>query len=102
MYCGRVSIEEHRKLGGIPEIDVSFQYLKGYFLSPGESSLLYGRYKSGEILSGEIKAMLYEKLSRRIEEFQRRYEKVSRKDIMKVIMLNDAMDIETLLDRLGF
>ena len=46
--------------------------------------------------------MLYEKLSRRIEEFQRRYEKVSRKDIMKVIMLNDAMDIETLLDRLGF
>ena len=98
---GRVSIDEHRKLGGIPEIDVSFQYLKGYFLSPEESNMLYGRYKKGEILSGEIKSMLYEKLSQRIEEFQRRYEKVSRKDIMKVIMLNGTIDMETLLDQIG-
>lgn len=95
---GRISVEEHRKLGGIPEIDVSYQYLKSYFLSPEESELLYGQYKEGKVLSGELKTMLFERLSQRIEQFQKNYEKVGKREIMKVIMLNESFDLEALLD----
>lgn len=98
---GRISVDEHRKLGGIPEIDVSYQYLKSYFLTPAESNLLYEEYKRGEILSGEMKSMLYDKLSHRIEEFQKKYERVGRKEIMGVMTFNDSFDMETLLDSVG-
>ncbi|MEM0155562.1 MAG: tryptophan--tRNA ligase [Thermoplasmataceae archaeon] len=98
---GRVSIEEHRKLGGIPEIDVSFQYLKSYFLSPKDSENLYARYKSGEILTGELKTMLFERISKRIEDFQSKYEKIGRKEIMQVLMVNTQVDLDYIFDRLG-
>lgn len=98
---GRVSVEEHRKLGGIPEIDVSFQYLKSYFLSPRDSSDLYARYKSGGILTGEIKTMLFERISKRIEDFQSKYEKIGRKEISQVLMVNTQIDLDSIFDGLG-
>lgn len=97
---GRTSIEEHRRLGGVPEVDISFLYLKSYFLNDKESNDLYQSYKSGELLSGDLKQMLFDKVTPRIHEFRERYEKVSIQDLKKAIMVNEDIDIEKLLKKM--
>jgi len=61
---GQTSVEEHRKLGGNPDIDVSYQYLRIFF-EPDDNKLksIYNDYKSGKMLSGELKAILIEKMN---------------------------------------
>ncbi|MBI5635823.1 tryptophan--tRNA ligase [Candidatus Micrarchaeota archaeon] len=61
---GRDTIEEHRKLGGNPGVDVSFQMLK-YGLEPDDKKLqsIHDEYKSGKLLSGELKQILIEKIT---------------------------------------
>ena len=51
---GQATVEEHRKLGGNPDIDVSFQWLKILF-EPDDKKLaqLEEQYRSGELLTGE-------------------------------------------------
>ncbi len=61
---GQLDIEQHRKLGGNPDIDVSYQYLRIFF-EPNDDKLktIYEDYKSGKLLSGELKAILIEKIN---------------------------------------
>ena len=58
---GQVDIEKHRELGGNPDIDVSFQYLRIFF-EPNDEKLkkIYEDYKSGKMLTGELKSILIE------------------------------------------
>jgi tryptophanyl-tRNA synthetase len=60
---GQDSVEKHRELGGNPDIDVSFQWLK--YFEPSDEKLreIEEKYRSGELLSGELKAMLIEKIN---------------------------------------
>jgi tryptophanyl-tRNA synthetase len=59
---GQSTVEEHRRLGGDPDIDVAFQYLK-FFFEEDDAALEEVRrsYVAGDILSGEIKAMTIDK-----------------------------------------
>ena len=61
---GQSTIEEHRRLGGNPDIDVAFQYLR-FFFEEDDVALEEIRrgYVSGDILSGELKSMTVEKAS---------------------------------------
>ena len=61
---GQPDIEQHRKLGGNPDIDVSYQYLRIFF-EPDDDKLktIYENYKSGKLLSGELKAILIDKIN---------------------------------------
>ena len=61
---GRDTIEEHRKKGGNPDIDVSFQYLKMFF-EPNDEKLkkIHDEYKSGKMLTSELKDILIEKIN---------------------------------------
>lgn len=61
---GQPTLEEHRKKGGNTTVDVSFQYLKLFF-EPDDNKLadIKQHYESGELLTGELKAILIEKLS---------------------------------------
>lgn len=61
---GQPDIEQHRKLGGNPDIDVSYQYLRIFF-EPDDEKLktIYEDYKSGKLLSGELKAILIGKIN---------------------------------------
>lgn len=61
---GQPDITQHKKLGGNPDIDVSYQYLRIFF-EPDDSKLrtIYDDYRSGRLLSGEIKAILIEKIN---------------------------------------
>ncbi|MBW2995136.1 tryptophan--tRNA ligase, partial [Candidatus Woesearchaeota archaeon] len=47
---GQATVEEHRKKGGNPDIDVSFQYLK-FLFEPDDKKLqqIYDDYKSGKM-----------------------------------------------------
>ena len=73
---GQPDIEQHRKLGGNPDIDVSYQYLRIFF-EPDDNKLksIYDDYKSGKMLTGELKAILIEKMNVFLEVHQERREK---------------------------
>ena len=61
---GRETIEEHRKKGGNPDVDVSFQYLKFFFESNDKKlKKIYDEYKSGKMLTSELKNILIEKIN---------------------------------------
>lgn len=72
---GRETIEEHRKKGGNPDIDVSFQYLKMFF-EPDDKKLeqIYNDYQSGKMLTSELKDYLIEKINAFLSEHQKRRE----------------------------
>ncbi|MDO8528946.1 MAG: tryptophan--tRNA ligase [Nanoarchaeota archaeon] len=82
---GRDSIEEHRKKGGNPDIDVSFQYLRMLF-EPNDEKLkkIYEEYKSGTMLTSELKMILIEKINAFLKEHQRK-RKLAEKQVGKFL-----------------
>lgn len=73
---GQATVEEHRKLGGNPDIDVSFQWLKILF-EPDDKKLaeLEAQYRTGHLLTGELKAYLIEKANAFLEDHRAKREK---------------------------
>ncbi len=61
---GRVDLAEHREKGGDPEVDVAYQLLH-YFLEPDDDAVerLAREYRSGELLSGELKEYAADRLA---------------------------------------
>jgi tryptophanyl-tRNA synthetase len=60
---GQPTVELHRKLGGNPDVDVSFQWLKILFEENDQKiKKIEEDYRSGKLLTGELKDMLIEKL----------------------------------------
>jgi tryptophanyl-tRNA synthetase len=82
---GQATIEEHRKKGGNPDIDVSFQYLQMFF-EPDDEKLkkIYDDYKSGKLLTSELKKILIEKINAFLKEHQKR-RKEAKKQIDKFL-----------------
>jgi|APSaa5957512622_1039677.scaffolds.fasta_scaffold27985_2 tryptophanyl-tRNA synthetase len=85
---GQETIEQHRKLGGDVETDVSFQYLKMFF-EPDDKKLakIEKDYKSGKLLSGELKQILIEKVNSFLEQHQKAKQK-AKKDLDKFLIKN--------------
>ncbi|GFN40852.1 MAG: tryptophan--tRNA ligase [Marine Group I thaumarchaeote] len=73
---GQPDVDQHRKLGGNPDIDVSYQYLRIFF-EPDDNALkkIYDEYKSGKLLTGELKAILIEKINGFLKVHQEKREK---------------------------
>ena len=61
---GQATVEEHRAKGGNPDVDVAFQYHR-YFFEEDDNELerIRSEYVSGELLTGEMKAICVEKTS---------------------------------------
>jgi tryptophanyl-tRNA synthetase len=77
---GQPTIELHRKLGGNPDIDVSFQWLKTLFEEDDNKlKKIEEDYRSGKLLTGELKEILIEKLVKFLQEHQRRREEAKEK-----------------------
>ena len=72
---GQATIEEHRKKGGNPDVDVSFQYLKMFF-EPDDAKLkkIEEDYRKGKLLTGELKVYLIEKINSFLKEHQKKRE----------------------------
>jgi tryptophanyl-tRNA synthetase len=83
---GGDTLEEHRKKGGNPEVDVSFQYLR-FFFEPDDRKLqkIYDDYKSGKMLTGELKEILIEKINAFLKEHQKKRQ-VAKKQIDKFLL----------------
>ncbi len=85
---GQKTLDEHRKKGGNPDVDVSFIYLQSLFLTDKESKKIYKDYKAGKILSGELKSLFLEHALKFINQFQKNLKKVSQKNVDKAILTN--------------
>jgi len=73
---GQPDIEQHRKLGGNPDTDVSYQYLKIFFETDDiRLKKIYDDYKSGKLLTGELKQILIEKINHFLKTHQENREK---------------------------
>jgi tryptophanyl-tRNA synthetase len=71
---GKDTIDEHRRFGGNPDIDVSYQWLRVFEEDDKVLKKIYDDYKSGVLLSGELKNLLIVKLSAFLTEHQKRRE----------------------------
>ncbi len=82
---GKETMKEHREKGGDPDVDVSFQYLRMFF-EPDDKKLqkIHDDYKSGKLLTSELKEYLIKKINTFLKEHQRRREK-AKKQINKFI-----------------
>ena len=82
---GRSTLEEHRKKGGNPDIDVSYQYLTFFEEDDKKLESIYNDYKSGKLLSGELKEILIEKLNKFLKNHQKNREK-AKKQVSRFIL----------------
>jgi len=60
---GKDTLEEHKKHGGNPDVDVAFQYLK-FLFEPNDKKLqkIHNDYKSGKLLTSKLKKILIKKI----------------------------------------
>ncbi|KAK2883376.1 hypothetical protein FQN49_000016 [Arthroderma sp. PD_2] len=88
---GRETVEEHRRLGGNPDVDVSYQYIS-YFDDDDENlKKIAEDYRKGELLTGELKKMAITLLQEHVKEFQERRKKVT-DDVLKQFMTPRKLD----------
>lgn len=84
---GKDTLEEHRKHGGNPDIDVAFQMLY-YMFEPDDKKIekIKQDYKSGSLLSGELKQIAIEKITKFLKDHQKRRE-LAKKQVDKFLNL---------------
>ena len=65
---GQSTIEEHRRLGGNPDIDVAYQYMM-YFFEHDDKHLaeINSDYRNGKILAGDMKQLCIDKATEWME-----------------------------------
>jgi len=70
-------MEEHRRLGGNPDVDVAYQYL-GFLLEDDEKyAKLAVDYRSGELSTAEMKDLCIEEVTNLVKRFQEAKAKVT-------------------------
>ena len=95
---GQPTVEEHRKLGGNPEIDISCQYLKYFFLNEEDTNKLFEDYRAGKLLSGEVKNMLFTHLSEFVNKFRENKNKID-ETIFNNCILKNSTDLKSLFKK---
>ena len=82
---GRESLEEHRKLGGNTDVDVAYTYLSYFLEDDAELEELGNKYRSGELLTGEMKQRCVAELQKFVGAFQERRAQVTH-EVMREYM----------------
>lgn len=72
---GRDTVEEHRKKGGNPDIDIPYQWLTFFEEDDKKLKKIYDEYKSGKLLSGELKQILIDGINAFLKVHQKNREK---------------------------
>ena len=72
---GQDTVEEHRKKGGNPDIDIPYQWLTFFEKDDKKLKEIREDYTSGKLLTGELKAILIEKINTFLKEHQKKREK---------------------------
>jgi len=83
---GQATTEEHRKKGGNPDVDVSFQYLRMFF-EPDDKKLakIEKDYRAGKLLTGELKKILIDKINNFLKQHQKKRE-LAKKQVGKFLI----------------
>lgn len=70
---GQETIAEHKKKGGNPDVDTAFLYLK-YFIQEDDKKLdkIYEKYKSGEMLTSELKDYTIKAILKFMKDFRKK------------------------------
>ncbi|MFH1331840.1 MAG: tryptophan--tRNA ligase [archaeon] len=84
---GRDSVKEHREKGGNPDVDVSYQWLTFFEENDKKLEEIYHAYKNGDMLTGELKHILIEKINSFLKEHQRKKEQA--KKVLDNFILKD-------------
>ncbi|CAM0142269.1 tryptophan--tRNA ligase [Umbelopsis sp. WA50703] len=74
---GGATVEEHKANGGNPDVDVAYQYLSFFLDDDEELQRVYDAYKSGDMMTGELKKRCIEVLQKVVGDFQERRAKVT-------------------------
>ncbi|KAG8905081.1 hypothetical protein FRC01_008487 [Tulasnella sp. 417] len=74
---GQETEEEHRRLGGNPDVDVSYQYLGFLEDDDAEYERIAKDYRAGTLLTGQLKALCIKKLQEFVKTFQDNKAKVT-------------------------
>ena len=87
---GQSTIEEHRRIGGNPDIDVAYQYMM-YFFEESDSYLaeLNSEYRNGKILAGEMKQICIDKATDWMENHQEL--RAQTEHLVKEFLADDAL-----------
>lgn len=76
---GQPTLEEHKKKGGNPDTDVSFQYLKMFFEEDDKKlQEIRDSYKKGEMSTGELKNYTIEKINNFLKKHQKELKKAEK------------------------
>ncbi|VVC27298.1 Aminoacyl-tRNA synthetase, class Ic,Tryptophan-tRNA ligase,Aminoacyl-tRNA synthetase, class I, conserved [Cinara cedri] len=78
---GQVTVDEHRLKGGDCSVDISYQYLKHFLESDEELIQIENDYSSGKMLTGELKKMLIECITKIVLEHQANRIKITDADV---------------------
>jgi len=84
---GRETVQEHRAKGGNPDVDVSYQWLTFFEEDDKKLEKIYHDYKSGALLTGELKQILIDKLTKFLKHHQAEREKA--KKVLDKFILKD-------------
>ncbi|PWZ03659.1 putative tryptophan--tRNA ligase [Testicularia cyperi] len=69
---GQETAEEQRRLGGNPDVDVAYQYLTFFLDDDEELAKIASDYRSGAMLTGELKAKCISVLQKLVGNFQQK------------------------------
>jgi len=78
---GKDTLEEHRKYGGNPDVDICYQYLTFFMEDDNELQNIYNNYKSGILTSGELKKITANIINNIIKKYKIIREKITDEDI---------------------
>lgn len=74
---GQATVEEHRKLGGNCDVDISYQYLRFFLEDDEKLEQIRKDYTSGQMLTGELKKFLIETLTPIVTSHQERRARIT-------------------------
>lgn len=82
---GQETLEEHRRLGGNPDVDVAYQYLTYFDDDDEKLQKMYDDYKKGDLMTGDLKKECIKLLQEYVSNFQANRKKIT-DDVMKAFM----------------
>ncbi|KAJ7118795.1 hypothetical protein C8R44DRAFT_789292 [Mycena epipterygia] len=90
---GKETEEEHRRLGGDTEVDVSYQYLTFFLEDDEELERIGVEYRAGRLLTGELKGKCIALVQKFVGDFQERKAKVTEADIDAFMDTNRKIEL---------
>lgn len=76
---GQATVEEHRELGGNPDIDVPYQWLSILFeTDDAKLKTIHDDYRAGRLLTGELKIMLIDRINSFLKEHREKKKKAEK------------------------